>query len=37
VLNIKDPRALSLYILMGEPIKERPARDRERYIGSIEN
>jgi hypothetical protein len=37
VPNIKDPRALLSYILMREPIEERLARDRKRYIGSIEN
>ncbi len=37
VLNIKDPRALLLRILIGEPIEERLARDRERCAGSIEN
>jgi len=37
VPNIKDLRALLLHILIGEPIEERPARDRERYVGSMEN
>jgi hypothetical protein len=37
VLNIKDPRALLLYILMGEPAEERPARDKERCASSMEN
>ena len=37
MLNIKDLRVLLLYILIREPIEERPARDKERYAGSIEN
>jgi hypothetical protein len=37
VPNIKDPRALSSRTSMGEPAEERPARDRERCTGSIEN
>ncbi|TVY12509.1 hypothetical protein LARI1_G009141 [Lachnellula arida] len=37
VPNTKDPRALLLSTLMGEPVEERPARDRERCAGSMEN
>ena len=35
--NTKDPRALSSRTSMGEPAEERPARDRERCAGSMEN
>jgi hypothetical protein len=37
VLNIKDLRALSLRTLIREPIKEKPARDKERYASFIKN
>ena len=36
VLNIKDLRALSLSTLMGEPVEERLARDREGSVGAVE-
>jgi hypothetical protein len=35
VLNIKDLRALLSYILIGELIKERLAKDKERYASFI--
>ena len=37
MLNIKDLRVLSLYILIRELVEERLARDKERYAGFIEN
>jgi hypothetical protein len=37
VLNTKDLRALLSHILIGEPTEERPTKDKERCVGSIEN
>jgi hypothetical protein len=37
VPNTKDLRALSSRTLIGEPVEERLARDRERCVGSMEN
>ena len=37
VPNIKDLRILLLRILIREPVEERPARDKKKYIGSIKN
>jgi hypothetical protein len=37
MLNTKDPRVLLLRISIGEPAEEKPARNRERYTGFIEN
>jgi hypothetical protein len=37
MLNTKDPRVLLLCISIREPAEERPARNKERYTGFIEN
>jgi hypothetical protein len=37
VLNIKDLRALLSYILIGELIKERLAKDKEKCANFIKN
>jgi hypothetical protein len=36
VPNTKDLRALLLSTLIGEPVEERPARDKEGSVGTIE-
>jgi hypothetical protein len=37
MLNIKNLRVLSSCILIEELIKERPVKDKEKYIDSIKN